>query len=99
MPLYLYTKKLYSFVVEGPMGYVKSRRAEIDKIIRHTRNQARHRGKKIATIDPLVSTTRRLYPYLTEREAFEYARTALRVITSKQSRPYTPQPTLLHQYQ
>ena len=29
------------------MVYEKSRRAEIDKIIRHTRSQVRHRGKKI----------------------------------------------------
>ena len=81
------------------MGYVKSRRAEVDEIIRQTKQYARLRGRRIATIDPLVSTTRRLYPYLSEREALEYARTALRVIYSKQDKSNPPQPTLLHQYQ
>ena len=81
------------------MGYEKNRRAEIDRIIRYTMKQARNRGRKIATVDPLVSTVHRLYPYLTKREALEYARTALRVITCKQTKPGQTQPTLLQQYQ
>jgi len=78
------------------MGYEKNRRAEITLVIRETEKQTRRRGRMIKTVDPLITTTRRLYPYLTERELMEYAQTALRVIINNKP---TPQPTMLTQYQ
>ena len=99
MPLYLYIKKLYNLLVGIFMGYAKSRRAEIKLVIKETERQTHSRGRTIKTVDPLISTTRQLYPYLTERELLEYAQTALRVIIYERSRPTSPQPTQLNQYQ
>jgi len=80
------------------MGYEKTRRAEITLVIRETERQTRRRGRMIRTVDPLISTIRRLYPYLSERELMEYAQTALRVIINENNKP-APQPTMLTQYQ
>lgn len=77
---------------------VDRRRAEIDLIIRHMNKAALSRRKEIRTIDPIVACTRRLFPYLSEQQLFDYARTALRILINESvdhQRAKSPQTTLL----
>lgn len=92
-------KKLYNLLVENIMGYEKIRRAEISLVIKEAERQTSNRGRTIKTVDPLIITTRQLYPYLTERELMEYAQIALRIIISERNKPISRQPTLLTHYQ
>lgn len=59
---------------------VGKRRADIDRLVRWAVSEASLKQKKIETIDPLVKSAKRLFPYLHDDAVYEYARTALRVI-------------------
>lgn len=77
---------------------VDRRRADIDRIIRHTKEAALSKRKEIRTIDPIVTCTRRLFPYLSDQQLYDYARTALRILINESVNPQranSPQTTLL----
>lgn len=64
---------------------VDKRRADIKRLVWTAIQEASLKHKKIETIDMLVVSAKRLFPYLHEETIYEYARTALRVI--KNSHP------------
>jgi len=77
------------------MAKVDERRADIEALIEQAQWEALIRGKTIETVDPLVASAKRMYPYLPDNVLHEYARTALRVITNgsrRQDPTATPQP-------
>lgn len=77
---------------------VDKRRADIDLIVRHTKEAALSRRKEISTIDPIVTCTRRLFPYLSDQQLYDYTRTALRILINENTNPQmanNPQTTLL----
>ena len=64
------------------MAQVGSKRAIVKHIVQMTREEAASRRRSIETIDPIIKVSRRMYPYLSERELIDCASTALRVILS-----------------
>jgi hypothetical protein len=80
MVKYLYIKKFISCLDVYTGMMVGKRRANIDKLVRLALSEASLKQKKIETIDPLVKSAKRLFPYLHDNVVHEYARTALRVI-------------------
>jgi hypothetical protein len=57
----------------------------VERIVQMTREEAASRRRSIETIDPIIKVSRRIYPYLSERELLDCASTALRVILSNKS--------------
>lgn len=55
----------------------------VERLVQMTREEAAVKKRSIATIDPIIKTGRRTYPYLTERELIDYASAALRIILSR----------------
>ncbi|MBL7167540.1 hypothetical protein ISS40_02605 [Candidatus Bathyarchaeota archaeon] len=77
------------------MSRTGRRRADIEDLIRVTTKAASRKGKQIRTVDPLVICANRMYPYLPEATIWEYARTALKIITNGTPNPPAAQTTLL----
>ena len=80
---YLYSKKLYSFLVVNKLMNVSRRRADITLLVQRSLKEAHLKGKQINTVDPIVICAKRLFPYLPDQVLHEYARTALRVIRNE----------------
>ena len=66
------------------MARVDRRRANIEELIKLTQREVSLKGKTVRTVDPLIICANRLYPYLPEGTIFEYARTALKIISSQE---------------
>ncbi len=64
------------------MAQVGSKRAMVERIMQMTREEAASRCRSIETIDPIIRVSRRMYPYLSDRELLDCASTALRLILS-----------------
>ena len=62
------------------MAQASVKRAVVERIVRLSREEAATKGKRIQTIDPVLRMTRRLFPYLSDRELQEYSSAALRAI-------------------
>ena len=54
----------------------------VERIVQMTREEAASRCKSVETIDPIIKISRRMYPYLSDRELLDCASTALRLILS-----------------
>lgn len=80
------------------MFYVSRRRSDISVLVKQVKKEASLRGKQIKTIDPIVISAKRLFPYLPDPVLLEYSRTAFRVIRNdvvNQTLVDAPQTTLL----
>jgi hypothetical protein len=55
----------------------------VERLVQTTKEEAASRSRNVETIDPLIRTGRKMYPYLSERELIDCASSALRVILSK----------------
>jgi len=65
------------------MAQVNIKRAVIERLAQKAREDANLKGKSIQTIDPVLKTAKKMYPYYSEKELQEYASTALRYILSR----------------
>lgn len=84
----LYTKKLYSLLVEINMMPANKFRAEdIRRLVLVVKKEAAARNKKISTVDPIIRTVRQMYPTLSSRERLDYSQTALRIILGEAATP------------
>ena len=79
---YLYTKKLVHLPDWWSMAQINGRRALVEGVAQKAVEDALGRGKRVQTIDPVLRTAKRLYPFYPERELFEIASAALRLILS-----------------
>lgn len=80
MMIYLYIKKGSNSVDVVGMAQVNIKRAVVEWLVQKSREEAKAKGKKIETIDPILKTARRLHPFLSDRELQEYSSAALRLI-------------------
>ncbi len=97
MMKYLYTKKLFLFVVETDMATVNRIRADqIQKLVRTSKNYAAIRDKKITTIDPILRVGKTLYPTMTNRELMELSQASLRIILGESLTPNYQTTLLAH---
>ncbi len=80
---YLYISKFYFLVDRVDMVWVDRRRADIDVLVRKSREYASQRRKRIDSIDPVLKCAKSLFPYLPDRAIHEYSRTALRLILNE----------------
>jgi hypothetical protein len=71
------------------VAQVGNKRAVVERLVQTTREEAASKRKSIETIDPIIKTGRRIYPYLSDRDLIDCASTALRVILSnRESEPH-----------
>jgi hypothetical protein len=62
------------------MARVDSRQIIIERLVQATTTEASKKNKEIKTIDPVIRTAKRIFPYYSDKEIQDFSISALRVI-------------------